>query len=90
MLDRVPAQVRVVRITRVKQACRCCGTLHQAPSPGAGADRWVIVASLVEAANLNGMEPFAWLRVVLTLMTEKHPVHQLDEPFPWSVPLGHP
>ena len=33
MLDWIPAQIRVVRITRPKRACRCCGTLHQAPAP---------------------------------------------------------
>ncbi len=33
MLDWVPASVRVVRTTRAKKACRCCGTLHQAPAP---------------------------------------------------------
>ncbi|MGI4795731.1 MAG: IS66 family transposase [Janthinobacterium lividum] len=33
MLDWIPAQIRVIRITRPKQACRCCGTLHQAPAP---------------------------------------------------------
>ena len=33
MLDWVPASIRVVRITRPKKACRCCGTLHQAPAP---------------------------------------------------------
>ena len=33
MLDWIPAQLRVVRITRPKYACRTCGTVHQAPAP---------------------------------------------------------
>ena len=33
MLDWVPVQLRVPRITRPKCACSCCGTLHQAPAP---------------------------------------------------------
>jgi transposase len=33
MLDWVPAQLRVVRITRPKYACRACGTVAQAPAP---------------------------------------------------------
>ncbi len=33
MLDWVPAQLRVLRITRLKCACRACGTLHQASAP---------------------------------------------------------
>lgn len=33
MLDWVPAQLRVVRITRPKYACRTCETAAQAPAP---------------------------------------------------------
>lgn len=33
MLDWVPAELRVVRITRPKYACRTCGTVAQAPAP---------------------------------------------------------
>jgi hypothetical protein len=33
MLDWVPAQLRVVRITRPKYACRTCGTLTQTAAP---------------------------------------------------------
>src|SRR3546814_5188548 len=33
MLDWVPAQLRVVRITRPKYACRMCGTVAQAAAP---------------------------------------------------------
>ncbi|WBX86218.1 IS66 family transposase [Sphingosinicella microcystinivorans] len=33
MLDWVPAQLRVMRITRPKYGCRACGTIHQAPAP---------------------------------------------------------
>jgi transposase len=33
MLNGIPAQLRVVRITRPKYACRTCGTVHQAPAP---------------------------------------------------------
>jgi transposase len=33
MLDWIPAQLRVVKVTRPKCACRACGTLLQAPAP---------------------------------------------------------
>ena len=33
MLDWVPAQLRVLRITRPKYACRTCNTVVQAPAP---------------------------------------------------------
>jgi transposase len=37
------------------------------------ADRWAIVASLIETAKLNGIEPFAWLRDMLTRLVDGHP-----------------
>jgi transposase len=49
-----------------------------------GAARWAAVASLVETAKLNGVEPYAWLRDVLTRMVEGHPVSRLDELLPWA------
>ena len=49
-----------------------------------GAKRWAIVASLIETAKLNGIEPFAWLRETLTLMVNGHPVSGLDNLLPWS------
>mgnify|MGYP001788395018 CR=1 FL=1 len=33
MLDWIPAQLRVIRVTRPKCACRACGILLQAPAP---------------------------------------------------------
>ncbi|MGI4793734.1 MAG: IS66 family transposase, partial [Janthinobacterium lividum] len=51
-----------------------------------GANRWAIVASLVETARLNGVEPFAWLRDSLTLLITGHPASRLDELLPWCGP----
>ena len=49
-----------------------------------GARRWAVVASLVETAKLNGVEPFAWLQDVLTRMVDGHRAQQLDVLLPWS------
>ncbi len=49
-----------------------------------GAQRWAIVASLIETAKLNGIEPFAWLRDSLTLMINEHQLRRLDELLPWA------
>lgn len=49
-----------------------------------GADRWAIVASLIETAKLNGIEPFAWLRDTLVRMVEGHPAHEINDLLPWS------
>jgi transposase len=48
-----------------------------------GGDRWAIVCSLIETCKLNGVEPYAYLRDVLTRMVEGHPINRLDELLPW-------
>ena len=48
-----------------------------------GANRWAIVASLIETARLNSVEPYVWLRNTLTRMVDGHPVSRLDELMPW-------
>jgi len=47
-----------------------------------GADRWAIVASLIETAKLNGIEPFSWLSDVLTRMIDGHPMSRINELLP--------
>lgn len=53
-----------------------------------GAWRWAIVASLIETAGLNGIEPSAELRDSLAMMLDGHPVNRLDELLPWSGRAG--
>jgi len=40
------------------------------------------VASLIETAKLNGVEPFSWLRDVLTRMIDGHPMSRISELLP--------
>ena len=49
-----------------------------------GADRWAVVASLLETAKLNGIEPYAYLKDVIQRMTDGHPQSQIDELLPWN------
>ena len=49
-----------------------------------GADRWAVVASLLETAKLNGVEPYAYLKDVLDRMTNGHPMSQIDDLLPWN------
>ena len=49
-----------------------------------GARRWAIVASLVETAKLNQVEPCAYLADVLQCMIDGHPANRLDELLPWN------
>jgi len=49
-----------------------------------GARRWAVVGSLVETAKLNGVEPYAWLRDVLSKIVEGHQQQRLDKLLPWK------
>ena len=49
-----------------------------------GAEKWAIVASLIETAKLNGVEPYAWLCDALSRMIASHPSSRLDELMPWE------
>ncbi|WP_428375001.1 transposase domain-containing protein [Lichenicoccus sp.] len=48
-----------------------------------GARRWAIVASLIETAELNGLEPYAWLRDSLASMADGYPSYRLGELMSW-------
>jgi transposase len=50
-----------------------------------GARHWAIVASLVAAAKLNGVEPQAWLTDALERMVSgRTKAHELERLLPWS------
>lgn len=50
----------------------------------AGGDRAAVFYTLIRSAKLNGLEPEAWLRHVLTRIGE-HPINRLDELLPWNM-----
>jgi transposase len=60
-----------------------------AGSDGGGA-RWATLCSLIETAKLNDVEPYAYLRDVLTRMVEGHPINRLDDLLPWAWKAGNP
>jgi transposase len=49
-----------------------------------GGDRWAVVASLLATAQLNNVEPFAYLRDVLERMVAGHSASKIDELLPWN------
>jgi transposase len=49
-----------------------------------GGDRWALVASLLATAQLNNVEPLAYLKDVLERMVAGYPMAQLDELLPWN------
>jgi hypothetical protein len=50
----------------------------------AGGDRAAIFYTLIRSAKLNGLEPEAWLRDVLTRIGD-HPINRLDGLLPWNM-----
>lgn len=49
-----------------------------------GGRNWGRIASLIETAKLNGIEPFAYLTATLEALAKRHPQSRIDEPLPWS------
>ena len=49
-----------------------------------GGKRWATVASLVETAKLNQVEPTQYIADVLQRMAGGHPANRLDELLPWN------
>lgn len=50
----------------------------------AGGERAAIFYTLIRTARLNGVEPEAYLREVLTRIGE-HPINRIDELLPWNI-----
>ncbi len=55
----------------------------------AGDERAAANYSLVETAKLNGLDPQAYLREVLTQIAD-HPINRIDELLPWNIGRSTP
>ena len=49
-----------------------------------GGNRAAAIHSLAETAKLNGLDPEAWLRDVLTRLAN-HPIKRIAELLPWNL-----
>jgi transposase len=49
-----------------------------------GAEHWAILASLIETAKLNDVEPQAYLADVISRIVQGHPNSRLDALLPWA------
>jgi transposase len=56
---------------------------YELPSDSGG-ERAAAIYSLIGSAKLNGVDPEAYLRDVLTRIAD-HPVNLIAELFPWNV-----
>ncbi len=55
----------------------------------AGGERAAAMYSLIGSATLNGLDPEAYLRKVLTRIAE-HPINRIDELLPWNLDPAKP
>jgi transposase len=53
----------------------------------AGGERAAAIYSLIETATLNGLDPEAYLRFVLTCIAD-HPINRVAELLPWNYPAN--
>jgi transposase len=49
-----------------------------------GGKAWGRIASLIETAKINGVEPFAYLKATLEAIANGHPKRRIDELLPWN------
>ncbi|MEM6942783.1 MAG: IS66 family transposase [Pseudomonadota bacterium] len=49
-----------------------------------GGRAWGRIASLIETAKINGVEPFAYLKATLEALANGHPNSRLDDLLPWN------
>lgn len=49
-----------------------------------GAQHWAVIASLIETAKLNGVEPHAYLADVMTRIVNGHPQARVEDLLPWA------
>jgi hypothetical protein len=49
-----------------------------------GGDHWAVVASMIETAKLNGINPQIWLADTLTRLAAGHSIKALDQLMPWN------
>lgn len=68
---------RVSPAGRFRRATRLAGS-------DAGGERAAAIYSLIGTAKLNGLDPEAYLREVLTRIAD-HPVNRIEELLPWRL-----
>ena len=49
-----------------------------------GAAAWGRIATLIETAKVNGVEPYAYLKTTLEAIADGQPASRIDELLPWA------
>jgi len=53
-----------------------------------GGRNWGRIASLIETAKLNGVDPHAYLKATLQALARGHPASRIDDLLPWNFPTS--
>jgi hypothetical protein len=53
-----------------------------------GGERAASIYTLVVTAQLNGLNPEAYLKDILTRIADGHPINRIDELMPWRMALA--
>ena len=53
-----------------------------------GGEHWAVLASLIETAKLNGVDPQAYLTELITRIVQGHPQSRIDDLLPWNLARG--
>jgi transposase len=60
-------------------------TRHYGPGPDSGGKHWALVATLIQTAKLNKLDPLAWLTDVLErIVSGQTKRNELHTPLPWN------
>jgi transposase len=60
-------------------------TRHYGPGSNSGGRHWAIIATLIQSAKLNDVDPLAWLTDVLErIVSGRTKRHELNTLLPWN------
>jgi hypothetical protein len=90
---RSPRKIDSNIVERANRPLALGRTNHLFAGSDGGAERWAVLASLIETCKLNGVDPQACLADVIGRIVQGHPQSGIDALLPWnhrseSVTLG--
>jgi hypothetical protein len=87
--QRVPARKRVADGHRSLRNVALGRKNYLFAGSDAGGERAAAIYSLIGSAKLNGLDPEAYLREVLTRIAD-HPINRIEELLPWNLAASVP